>query len=98
MGIIIGVILAFVGIAISLLTLLHDFGRIRISLEMPQAAPSRLPPELHALAAVLNAAGWVWLRGWIVGGVVFVVHSAVVFGLAPIVVRRLAFWFRKRDG
>ena len=90
-------LLTIAGIAISILTFMHDLGRIRISVSMPQAAPSRVPPELHALAAGLNAAGWVFLRGWIVAGVVVVVHLTVAFVLAPIVVRRLAFWFRKSD-
>ena len=91
-------IVAFLGIAISILTLSHDLGRIRISLSMPQAAPSRVPPEVHAVAAVLNAVGWGFLRGWIVAGIVLVVHLGVAWGLAPFVIWRLARWFRRSDG
>jgi hypothetical protein len=96
-GMIFGGVLAGAGVAISLPALIHDLGRMRISLSMPQAAPSRVPPELHALAAVLNAVGWVFLRGWIVAGIVLVVHLAVAWGLAPFVLWRLARCFPRSD-
>jgi len=88
-------VLVITGIAISLLTLLHDLQRIRISLEAPQAAPSRLPPELHVLAAILDAVGWILLRGWIVGCVVFAGHLGFALGLAPLLIERSAIWFNK---
>jgi hypothetical protein len=96
-GMIFGGLLVGAGVAVSMLAWMHDLGRMRISLSMPQAAPSRVPPELHAVAAVLNAVGWLFLRGWIVAGIVLVAHMAVAWGLAPFVVERLAFWFRKSD-
>jgi hypothetical protein len=86
-------VFAITGIAISLLTLLHDLQRIRISLEAPQAAPSRLPPELHALAAIFDAVGWILLRGWLVGSLVFLGHLGFTIGLAPLLIERAVLWF-----
>jgi len=93
---VLAVVLVITGIAISLLTLLHDLQRIRISLEMPQGAPSRLPPELHVLAAILNGVGWILLRGWLIGSLVFLGYLAFVLGLAPLLIERSAIWFKRR--
>jgi len=91
-----GAALVLAGIGISVLMLLHDWQRIRVSLEAPQAAPSRLPPEAHVLAAILDAAGWICLRGWLVGGVVLVAHLVISLGLAPVLIERSASWLARR--
>jgi hypothetical protein len=93
---ILAVVFVITGVAISVLTLLHDLQRISISLDVPQAAPSRLPPELHVLAAILNAVGWILLRSWIAGSLVFVGHLGVAFGLAPLLIERSATWLNRR--
>src|SRR5215471_19228136 len=93
---ILGVALAAVGVVTSTLTLLHDLLRMRLSLIAPQAAPSRYPPELHAIAAILNAAGWMVLRGWRAGSIVLFVHLTVAYVLAPRLVQRLAILFSSR--
>ncbi len=49
-----GVITLIAGIGLTLVVCLHDFRRMRIAVRMPQAAPSLLPPETHALAALLS--------------------------------------------
>ena len=91
-----GTALVLAGVGISILTLLHDWRRIRVSLEAPQAAPSRLPPEIHVLAAMLDAAGWICLRGWLVGGLVLVIHLIISLSLAPLLIERSASWFARR--
>lgn len=52
-----GVGLLVAAVALSTLSILHDLRSGRIARECPQAAPSRMPPELDLLAGMLGAAG-----------------------------------------
>lgn len=59
-----GWVLAALGVALSAWALWHDRQRHRIAAEVPQAAPSRVPPEIHFLAALVTAGGVWLLAGW----------------------------------
>jgi len=64
--------LVVVGVGASIATLWHDLQRLRVGAVAPQAAPKRLPPEIHTLGAVLTGIGCWLFAGWVygVGGVV----------------------------
>lgn len=70
--------------------LLHDVKRTRLSNIAPQAAPSRLPPEIHAIAAVLAGLGAALLWTWWIGLVVLVVHAGLSWTVAPRLVEIVA--------
>lgn len=64
-------------VALSALSILHDLRSGRIAQECPQAAPSRLPPELDLLAGMLGAAGVGMLFGAGWAALTFVVQVGV---------------------
>lgn len=68
-------ILAMTGVVLSVAAFVHDIRRIQIGREFGgQMAPSRIAPEVHAVAALLLGAGvglvWSWPLGC-VGGVAY---------------------------
>jgi hypothetical protein len=87
---ILAVLLVLVGAGISLATWVHDLRRLRIVATLPQAAPSRIAPEVHALGAALTGAGCGLLWGWMVGVAAAVAQSALAYAVAPPMVERLA--------
>ena len=62
-----GYALLVAGVGLSLATLVHDLRRHRLYKLVPQAAPSRIMPEVHMLGALLSGIGawlaWDWLSG-----------------------------------
>ncbi len=87
---IVGIMLIAAGAVVSLATLAHDVRRLRIGARVPQAAPSRVPPEVHALGAVVTAAGAWAVAGWLIGLFVLIAHAIIAYGIAPWVVDRLS--------
>jgi hypothetical protein len=69
-----GVLLIGCGIAASLATLVHDVKRLRVESVAPQAAPKRLPPEIHAVGGIIACA----------------LHVALAYGLLPRVADAIA--------
>ncbi len=67
------------GIALSFAVWLHDFGRLRIAARVPQAAPSRVPPEMHALAALLSSLGAMMIWWWAAGVAVLLLQRRLPF-------------------
>jgi hypothetical protein len=79
---IVGILFTAAGAAITLATLIHDVRRGRIGREFGgQAAPSRIAPEVHAVAAVLVGVGIGVSFGWWQGILAAVGFGAVVYGV-----------------
>jgi len=75
------------GVALSFAVWLHDFRRLRIGANLPHAAPSRLPPELHALAAILSSLGAMMIWWWAAGVAVLLLQPTIAFLMAPLLER-----------
>lgn len=85
----IGMALLITGITLSVLAWRHDLKRLRIAARLPQAAPSRVAPELHLLAALLTSGGSTILSRWYIGLAVLVLHATVAFAM-PRLLERIA--------
>lgn len=64
---IMGGVLVVIGLLLLIASFRHERLRHRILREVPQAAPKRVAPELHALAALITAGGVMMLAGWLAG-------------------------------
>lgn len=86
-----GMILVISGVASALWVWRHDLGRLRIEARAPQAAPKRLPPEIHVLCAALTGigVGLLW-SFWIALGA-FAVQIALAYAILPPLLERLAY-------
>ncbi len=69
------------GVATSAAVFAHDILRWRVTREMPQGAPKRLPPELHALAAIATGWGVGSLSHWWLGLAAAAAHGALAYGV-----------------
>ena len=78
------------GGALSLLTWRHDFNRWRISADTPQAAPSRIAPEVHVLGGILSAIGATILWSWPIGIFVLIAQPVFAYAVARPLIERLA--------
>jgi hypothetical protein len=65
-----GIILAAAGLLLSVAAFVHDGRRLLISRKFPQAAPSRIAPEVHAVSALIMGAGAGLIGGWATGAVI----------------------------
>jgi len=63
----IGYALLLAGAGVSVATIAHNIKRRRIARELPQGAPGRVGPEVHAIGALLTGIGgwlaWDWQAG-----------------------------------
>lgn len=82
-----GVFILIGGLGLTFVVWLHDFRRLRIAARLPQAAPSRLPPETHALTAILSGLGIMIIRGWAAGVAVLLLQPTTTFLVAPLLER-----------
>jgi len=69
------------GVVTSAAVFVHDILRWRVTREIPQGAPRRLPPELHALAAIATGSGVGLLTHWGLGLAAVAAHGALAYGL-----------------
>ena len=86
---IVGFCMIVSGVTLSLLTFAHDLRRGRISRTTPQAAPKRMLPEIHALAAILAGAGAGLLWSRPIGGLCVVAYALVVYLVIRPLIERL---------
>ena len=84
-----GILLVVSGVAIALLVWRHDLRRLRVEASEPQAAPKRMPPEVHVLSAGLTGlgVGLLWSLPIALGVV------AIQLTLAYAVLPRLLDWW-----
>ena len=86
---IVGFILAVLGLALSLAAFGYDVRRRRIGREFGgQSAPSRIAPEVHAVAALLLGAGVGLIWGWRIGGIAVAGHGAIAYLLIRPLIHR----------
>ena len=86
---ILGSILMMAGIALSLAAFVHDVRRLRTGRELGgQAAPSRIAPEVHAVAALLLGTGVGLMGGWRMGCLGSVVHGTIAYQLIRPLIHR----------
>jgi len=77
------------GGALSLLTWRHDLKRFRIGAHMPQAAPSRIPPEVHVLGGFLSAVGATILWSSTIGVLVLIAQPVFAYAVVRPLIERL---------
>lgn len=88
---VLGTVLAVIGVAAALLVWRHDLRRLRIEAIAAQAAPKRLPPEIHVPSAVLTAIGAWLLWNFTVALGVFAVQVTLAYVVLPRLLERLAY-------
>ncbi len=76
------------GGALSLATWLHDLKRFRIGAHTPQAAPSRIAPEVHVLGGILSAIGAAILWSGFVGILVLIAQPVFAYAVARPLIER----------
>lgn len=86
------ILILVAGLALSIATFVHDVRRLRVSLSAPQAAPKRIPPEIHLLAGLVTGVGCALPWTWVVGLAVGLVQLVVAVVVAPTLLERLAEW------
>jgi hypothetical protein len=79
-----------IGIGSSIATFVHDLRRLRLGATMPQAAPKRLPPEIHALGALLTGGASYLLSGWLAALGALIAHAALAYAALPPLIEKLA--------
>jgi hypothetical protein len=84
-------ILIIFGVVSAIWVWRHDLGRLRIEASAPQAAPKRMPPEIHVLSAGLTGVGVGLLWSfWIALGA-FAVQVTLAYAVLPRLLERLAY-------
>jgi hypothetical protein len=87
---VLGSLFIIAGAGLSVATCLHDLKRWRLVFHAPQAAPSRVAPEVHFLACVLAGIGSTINWSLLVGLVVSIAQAMVVYAVAPLIVEKIA--------
>ena len=88
---VLGIVLAVAGVASALLVWRHDLGRLRIEASAPQAAPKRLPPEIHVLSAGLTGIGASLLWSFWIALAAFAIQIALAYAVLPRLLERFVY-------
>lgn len=88
---VLGIVLTVTGVASALLVWRHDLRRLRVEASAPQAAPKRMPPEVHVLSAGLTGIGIGLLWGFFIALSAFAVQVALAYAVVPRLLERLAY-------